>query len=276
MQQDFRLIILSRDGCELGGQVISELTLDVIQPGIGSLVDMFKINHATYASDMTAPGLGLALKGVRGFNGAKYKLFLDSKSGDVAETLAKIAKHWRGIFPEIMTINSLIAVKGFLEIKKQLPETSIALFSVPTDMSVEECKARYNGMTPTEKIFHDCEVYLELWEKFRQSEGLDLAKIYKKPFDLVVCSPRELDYLNDRGMGKYFKWITPCIRDYWMPKDHQVRTAGVLEALKKGAHKIIMCTQLTVGNPEEGISAEESQQLTLAEIDKFKKDFGVG
>ena len=270
MQQDFRPIILSRDGCELGEQVISKLTLDVIQPGIGSLVDMFKVNHSTFSLDITAPKLGLALKGIRGFNGASYKFFLDSKSGDVAGILTKIASHWQGVSPEIMTINSLIAVKGFLEIKRQLPNTDIALFSVPTDMSVEECQARYKGMTPAEKIFHDCEVYLELWEKFRQSEGLVSVRLYEKPFDLVVCSPRELDYLNDRGMGKYFKWVTPCIRDKWMPKDHQIRTAGILEALEKGVYRVIMCTQLTIGNPSAGILAEESQQRTLEEIKKFK------
>ena len=95
-------------------------------------------------------------------------------------------------------------------------------------------------------------------------------QLYETPFDLVVCSPRELDYLNDSGMDQYFNWVCPGIRDEWMARDHQERTTGVREALEKGAMWVVMATQILKGSPKNGISAEESRQRTLVEIQKFQ------
>jgi hypothetical protein len=50
---------------------------------------------------------------------------------------------------------------------------------------------------------------------------------------------------------------------------------GVYEALAHGARWIVMGTQLLKGNPAGGITAEESQRRTLAEIQRFKKDFKI-
>ena len=262
-------IILAKDGCKSAAHLIAELTLLMSQPGISKLAGVVKLNDGNFIEDMSASGIGAALKAVAEVTGTRFEVFEDLKTGDVSKTLNNIAKRFQGVAPKILTVNALIATEGFLEIKKALPETEVALFSVPTDMSVEECRAKYDGKTPGEKILSDLEFYLERWEKLKPN--VDSGKLpananIGQPFSLAVCSPRELDFLNDHGMGQYFKWVCAAIRDEWMPEDHQKRTAGIREVLVKGAKYAVMGTQLLKGNPEAGISPEESQQRTLNEV----------
>ena len=262
-------IILPKDGCKSAAHLISELTLIMSTPGISDLVGLVKVNDGNFKSDMSAPCLGQSLRAVAEVTGTSYGVFNDLKTGDVSGTLKNISACFQELGSEILTVSAIIATTGFLEIKQMLPYTQIALFSVPTDMSVEECRAKNGGMSPEEKILFDIEFYMEQWERVIKENRIE-SDIYKTPFDLVVCSPRELDYLNASGMNQYFSWICPCIRDEWMARDHQERTTGVREALEKGAMWVVMATQILKGSPKNGISAEESRQRTLVEIQKFQ------
>ena len=265
-------IILPKDGCKSAAHLISELTLIMSTPGISELVGLVKVNDGNFKFDMSAPCLGHSLRTVAEVTGTSYGIFNDLKTGDVSGTLKNISACFKGLGPQILTVSAIIATKGFLEIKRMLADTQIALFSVPTDMSVDECKAKNNGMSPGEKILFDIEFYMEQWERVTRENEIKQSRLYQTPFDLVVCSPRELDYLNDSGMEQYFGWVCPGIRDEWMVKDHQERTTGVREALEKGAMWVVMTTQILKGSPKNGISAEESRQRTLAEIQKFQAE----
>lgn len=264
-------VILPLDGGLNSAHNIIRLTQLMSSPGIRDVVGMVKINDGNFKADMSAPSTIDALRSVGNFTNTSFGIFNDLKTGDVSGTLRNISNCFGAASsPEILTVNSLIATKGFLEFKNHLPFTQVALFSVPTDMTVEECKHKYGGMTPAEKIFSDLEFYLEEWEKIVKEEEIVQNDKFRVPFSLVVCSPRELDYLNEKGMGEYFDFLCPGIRDHWMKKDHQERTTGVLEALEKKAKWVVMFTQLIKGNPDAGISPEESQERTLQEIMKFK------
>ena len=54
-----------------------------------------------------------------------------------------------------------------------------------------------------------------------------------------------------------------------MAPDHQKRITGAYEALKLGAWRLVMGAQITKGNPDKGVSTEESQAITLEEVEKF-------
>lgn len=272
MNEVFRPIIYPMDGCPTAAYLISDLTANLLRPGIGELIAMAKINDANFARDMSAPDLIDGIRIVGQITKTDIGIFNDLKTGDVSGTLKNITNRFRKNVPEILTVSAIIATEGFLKIRQTLPSTKIALFSVPTDMSVEECKARYNGMTPSEKIISDIEFFMTQWYVVLDEAGIDRTSsdVFEFPFDFVVCSPRELDDLNDAGMGQYFKWICPGIRDRWMEADHQKRTTGILEALQKGAAYAVMSTQLRKGSPKNGVSPEESCELTLKEIQKFK------
>jgi Orotidine-5''-phosphate decarboxylase len=133
-----------------------------------------------------------------------------------------------------------------------------------TDIGEDECFSRF-GFTPEDKIINDLtciyEVYLD-----RRSKDPELPK---DPFDLVVCSPKEVAYLKGSLPASY-GFIVPGIRDEWMKKanEHQKRTTGVGEALESGATFVVMGAQMTKGNPESGVSPETSRALTLMEIKK--------
>ncbi|MCI0565022.1 MAG: hypothetical protein MN733_41685, partial [Nitrososphaera sp.] len=88
------------------------------------------------------------------------------------------------------------------------------------------------------------------------------------PLGAYVCSPQEVIYLKRHYENRY-QAIVPGVRDGWMAKDHQERIAGVYETLKAGANWLVMGVQLSKGNPGKEISAEKSQQRTLAEVERY-------
>jgi adenine/guanine phosphoribosyltransferase-like PRPP-binding protein len=137
------------------------------------------------------------------------------------------------------------------------------MISTLTDIGLKECLSRF-GQPPAVKIYNDLvnmeRVYQEL------VSGLD---INQKPFDAVICSPLELDFLR-KNLPRTIDLIVPGIRDEWMLKanEHQKRTTGVKWALDHGANYVVMGAQMTKGNPELAVSAEESRIRTFEEIKK--------
>ena len=119
-------------------------------------------------------------------------------------------------------------------------------------MPIGELQARY-GMMPALKIFNDITNIEATYAKIREdTDPID-------PFDMVVCSPLELELLASVFPHK-FELITPGIRDRWMLKGQQARTAGVKLALNLGANFVVMGSQMTKGNSDRNISAEESRK----------------
>ena len=164
--------------------------------------------------------------------------------------------------PDILTVSSGCSVDGIIKLSKLLPKTKLAMVSLLTDISKEECNYRFR-VNPEEKIYTDIMVI----------RSFDLPKragtYFFEPFDFIVCSPFELPLLNQR-LSASFDFIVPGIRDEWMKKkdEHQKRTTGVKRAIELGANLIVMGAQLTKGNPEMGITPEESCRLTIEQIEK--------
>ena len=97
---------------------------------------------------------------------------------------------------------------------------------------------------------------------------------HPEPFDLVVCSSLELLFLKD-NLPVAYEFIVPGIRDVWMSSDHQQRITGVRAALDLGATYVVMGAQLTKGNPDAGITPEQSCNFTQLEISQAKDNFIV-
>ncbi|HHX58246.1 MAG TPA: hypothetical protein GX706_00530 [Candidatus Moranbacteria bacterium] len=263
---EFRPIVLAMDGCKSAMDLVVKTTCIMNNPDVGKFVGLVKINDGNFKPDMSAPMISQALQVVAEVTRVNFGIFNDLKLGDVSTTMANYARCFKDHSPEIMTVSTIIEPKGFLEVRRELPNTKIALFSVPTDMTSEQCQRKY-WLTPEERILQDIIFFLEEWEKLAQDHDIPT----ETPFDLVVCSPRELDYLKI-GVGDKLGFVCPGIRDSWMNNDHQRRTTGVYEALSKGANWLVMGSQLLKGNPEAGVSAEESQKRTLEEIQRFMAD----
>jgi orotidine-5'-phosphate decarboxylase len=262
---DWKPIVLPLDGYQTAAEAIINATLILSEPDTAALIGVLKINDGAHMPDMSGPMMVQALGKVPEVLGIDLEAFLDLKINDVSGTLKNVAGHYGPFKVKILTVSSMISAKGFLELRRALPETELALFSIATDISPEVCQKRW-GMGPGEKIFHDV---TEIEEEYRGIRGADDPE---NPFHLTVSSPRELDFLWDKGVCAKYSAITPAIRDEWMTKGQQDedRITGVRYALEHGAKYVVMGSQMTKGNPARGISAKESRQLTAEEIKKAK------
>ena len=259
-------VILSYDGFASSCRLLDDVEVDLRTALIINLVSFVKVNDALFSEDILAPifihkmwriieSLGLE---------KRIGIFLDLKLADTNGTVKNIAHHFHDSRQGILTVRSNLSGKGYLEIRRMLPSVQIALVSFLTDNSVRDCLEQY-GLFPEEKILHDMRIVQRKYERVRQPEDPEFA------FDMVVCSPLELTYLcrnEEYVLGRRFKKICPGIRDEWMAKGQQNRVTGVAKAMKDGANYVVMGSQMKKGNPDNGISAETSQEMTAIEIER--------
>ncbi len=260
---DWKPVILPLDGYPTAAGAIINATLILSEPYSAALIGVVKINDGAHMPDMSGPMMVQALGKVPEVLEIDLGTFLDLKANDVSGTLRNVGLHYSPFKVKILTVSSKTSAKGFLELQRMLPETELALFSVATDITEEDCQERWR-MTPGEKIRHDIQVIEKQYERIRGNGDPE------KPFHLTISSPRELDFLADKGVSEKYPAVTPGIRDEWMLKGQQERITGVRYALEHGAKYVVMGSQMTKGNPARGISAKESRRLTAKEIKKAK------
>lgn len=219
-------------------------------PYAALLVEYAKLNDALHF-----PYMGPAILGeLRPVLPEHVGLFVDLKIADVSATDQNTLLRYKEFNPGIVTVSSSVTAKALVVIRETLPDVKIALVDTLTDMSEAECKARYHGQSPLEKIRH----------ALTKLEGM-LGD--KNPINMVICSPRETSAL--KAEFPRYLYGNPGIRSPHMNDDHQKRTTSAYDALANGADYVVMGTQLTKGNPERGISAEQSQQITFEEIKRY-------
>ncbi|MDD5083974.1 MAG: orotidine 5'-phosphate decarboxylase [Candidatus Moranbacteria bacterium] len=241
--KDVRRVIWALDGM---GVTAAQDVLDKVfveNSDVNQMIAMIKLN------DMALLGED-AIISIMNHVPSDTGLFIDGKWADVSGTMRNIAKRYAGLSPSIVTVRESIHWKSLLAIRDVLPQATIALVSALTDISEADFLRDY-GMVPREYIARHL-------EKFQRYLGDDNS------LGASVCSPLEASWLSERF--PHIKLITPSIRSLWMKEDHQQRTLPADEAIKAGAKFLVMGSQLTKGNPEEGISAVKSRQMTFDEI----------
>ncbi len=260
-------VILPYDGWKYGDDLLLEtIRKDLANSSLAGLLSFLKFNDAVFSEPYSGPRLiSLVASFIKESDVAeKIGIFLDLKLADTSGTLKNIAWHFPGCLLGILTVRESLSGMGFLEIRRMLPQTKIALVSFLTDNSEQDCLEQY-GLFPEEKILHDMRIVQRKYKRVCESDDPEFA------FDMVVCSPRELAYLERNEtyiFGRRFEKVVPGIRDSWMGKGQQVRVSGVAKALSNGADYVVMGSQIKKGNPDKGISAEESQRRTMAEINR--------
>jgi orotidine-5'-phosphate decarboxylase len=257
-------IILPLDAYPNAEDLLTALNFYLSEEGTSDLLAFIKINDGVHNYDMGGPALLLYIaKSITDHN-AEIGIFLDLKIFDVSATLVNTLKRY-SIAPDILTVCANCSVEGIIKLRKLLPEkTKLAMVSVPTDIPEDECLSRF-GKGPEQKIHDDL---LGIRHIYKDRISINKSNINPEPFDLIVCSAHELSGLKKHFPG--YGLIVPGIRDEWMKSkdEHQKRITGVRQALDLGATYVVMGAQFTKGNPEMGISPEQSRALTLTEISK--------
>jgi orotate phosphoribosyltransferase len=191
------------------------------------------------------------------------EIFLDLKIGDVSATVTNVLKKYQNLPIGILTVSSLCSVETLIKLRLLMPDTKLAMLSALTDISREEFQIRF-GMTPGMQILKD---WQNISAVYHSQAGKYENWQHPLAFDLVVCSPEELEFLN-KNLPAWVGTIVPSIRDEWMRKanEHQKRFTGVRQALNEEATFVVMGAQFVKGNPDLNISPQESRRLTLQEV----------
>ena len=255
-------IIVPLDGYMKAYQALFDFRSILREPGTRDLISHVKGNDLFHCDDMPGPTIMRSLGKIATEEKTDVGVFLDLKLADVKDTDANTARHYADCFPGkgILTVSDKVNGEGFLYLRRVLPNVKLALLSVLTDMKPDDCALRW-GHYPDTMILHMARRIQAEYEAVRT------AKDPKYAFDLIVCSANEVAFLR-QVLGFTYGYVCPGIRDAWMAKGQQKRTAGAKWALNQGATYLVMGAQMTKGNPEKGVTAEQSRQMTLDEIKK--------
>ena len=197
----------------------------------------------------------------------ELKVMDDLKLCDVGATDINTLKHYvRDSKEFIVTIMVHVDAGGFLQIQQQVEGAKIAVMGIPSDMSEEDCVERYGG--PPSVVMERWLSVLELqFQRLVEAPDGRPSKMHAGQY--AISSYDMMDMYKER-----FPWlrlIVPGIRDIWMlgNKAGQKRITGTVDALLAGAFYVVMGNQLFKGSPDDGVSAEESQQRTADALDEY-------
>lgn len=253
-KEDKRVVVLPLDGFKTSFVAMARLE-ESLNTSANEIISHIKLNDVLHFGGPSVVAGVIDVLRQYDLHG-KIKIFLDLKLADTKGTNKNIvslyAREDIRDYIDIITVRACTSFDGVIAVKDVFPEAKIALVSVLTDMSTEECLNRHDRV-PGPKIASDI-IFFEEWARDLKQES---------PFDAVVCSPAEVAFLKN-GFPEY-QYIVPGIRNDWMASGQQDsgRLTGVNKALRLGADLLVVGSQLTRGNPQNEISAEKSCQMTV-------------
>jgi len=262
IRADPRCVFLAVDGKANVADVFREIQKAVDGP-IAPYIKGVKFNDVLQLPDA---GEKLVRDFVAGFPGFVPMVpFVDLKVVDVWDTASNYMKKYYPSFNElVVTFSVHCSTQVFNNLPQFFPGANVAIFCVGTDVTPEDCKAKYD-MTPSECA--------QRWLGFveRKFQVLrDELEESEKSITQEHCAAHVISSFDMLGMfGESFPWagpIVPGIRDHWMLTGNQKRTAHSRAAIEAGARYLVLGGQATRGNPDAGIDATESQRRTARQI----------
>lgn len=273
LNQDGRRVIAALDGFSVWGKLVETMVV-LTQGPIAPYLLAVKLNDALDRWGAAAfprlwedAGVG---QDVRAMADMKVSVgaMADLKLRDVDFTnLNRIAPYAAFQADAIVTVAMDCSIATWQKIPEKYPELQTALMGVPTDISLKECLARFGG-NPWEITDRQLDYICRQPDDETQKPRAPQPPCVIAGYDVI--KPVLEKYPGIRP-------ITPGIRDAWMDKGSQKRTAGVYDALMAGAYAVVMGTQIIKGyvnkdDQSQSVSPEESQFCTAAEIERYLRD----
>lgn len=234
MQEHPRPVILAADNMKALDALKSIRHLFDRHPQIIPFVSEIKVNHLLWGADAL-----WFLQEIRRFLESSHLwprigFFLDLKLADIGDTNVNVLSRYRDFCPLRVTFAGIISFRAVLQLHELNPYTSLSLFIVPTDMDVLEVMRVWK--TSPENVITR---FLQQFEDLLEMEN---------PINSCICSGQELTALRDR-FGKRYQLVVPGIRSSWMGNQNQRRVMTPRKALRLGADRIVLGSQLFFGNP---------------------------
>ena len=159
-------VIIPYDGFKDAYKLLQEVEADLRNSDILEMLSFIKVNDAVFlppfsAVDWVTKLLMLIDEYARDLD---VGIFLDLKLADTSGTLKNIVTHFGSCEQKILTVRSNLSGKGYLEIRRALPDVKIALVSFLTDNLEQDCLEQY-GLFPEERILHDMRIVQRKYER---------------------------------------------------------------------------------------------------------------
>lgn len=180
-------------------------------------------------------------------------VFADLKLFDIPETLSADGMLLREVKPDLLTTVCTAGVTSMTALRAELPETEVLAVTVLTSLNDEEVNSMYSFM---------CESG-EMPEVTALEAVIRFAHLaVNAGVGGVIASPKEIGELLEL-LPDGMSINTPGIRPLWsvVAKDDQKRVMTPAEAIREGAHRIVVGRPITQAkNPREAV------ERTLEEI----------
>ena len=242
--------------------------VEKLAPHVGAFKIGLEFITAMIVTIVTAPGLGAAVDAVvkirKLFELLAGKLFWDGKFNDIANTIAKASKVLSTLGLKMFNVHASSGVDG-MTAATQNAGSSLPL-AVTVLTSLEENDAHNIFGAPS------------------KAKVLQFAREAKLAgIGGIICSPRELELFDKHPELAGFPKATPGIRSPEDPSDDQKRTMTPREAIRAGAHWLVIGRPITnaadpvaaVQKIAAEISAGLRERLHLALLNLSKVKFGA-
>jgi len=260
-----RVVIAALDGFVDWDKLV-RTAASLVEGPIGEYLLAFKFNDAVdrWGADLFPKlygELGITCGDITPMADMKIGAMADLKLRDVVKTnLARIAPYAEFDPSAIVTVAMDCGVQTWRAVPEKYPNLRTALMGVPTDVTPEECKARFGGdpweVTDRQLAF--------ICRENDPETGQPRAPMPP----CIIAAADVIAPIREKYEG--IETIVPGIRDWWMKEDHQKRKGGTYEVLDKGAWALVMGTQIIKGG--QGVDTIESQKRTAGEIERFLAD----
>lgn len=178
-----------------GHQFLGALNRIILGKNLSELFSFIRIGEELHFIDMSGPDLVRSTKYALADAASNIEIFLDLRLLGNSEEVEDIVKKY--FAPGIMSVSSACSVETIIALRRLLPKTKLAMVSLLSDFSPEECIDRFS-LLPEEKIFMEYDALRNSYQK-RASGHLN-----PEPFDMIVCAPHQLRYLQENIVNCLF------------------------------------------------------------------------
>jgi len=172
----------------------------------------------------------------------KDRVFLDTKLDDIPNTVAGASKAIVKMAVKMFNIHASAGKEAVIKAVASRGNSLVIGVTVLTSIGEEECISIF-GDKPGPKVIQFAKILVEVGA------------------DGIVCSPQELELLNQHPELKKLVKVIPGVRPEWATKGDQKRVMTPFEAILSGASYLVIGRPITQPPPEIGGPIDAAKKI---------------